>query len=91
MGRLLARIVRKKTTPVYSIGAASRLTGLPVYTLRWIEKHELVSPERTEGRQRLFSDADIELLQLIRSLIEEGVNMQGVRVIIKMRIKYEIR
>lgn len=83
--RILRRITRTRTTAVYNIGAASRLTGLPIWTLRWIERHELVVPERTEGRQRLFSDADLELLDLIRELMEERVNMAGIRVILRLR------
>lgn len=82
------RLERDRRTPIFNIGAASRLTGLPVWTLRWIEKHSLVSPGRTDGRQRLFSEEDIALLCEIRALIEEGVNLPGVRVILRLRVQY---
>ncbi|MBI4424635.1 MAG: MerR family transcriptional regulator [Elusimicrobia bacterium] len=85
MIRVKPRIPRKRTTPLYNIGAVSRLTGLAVWTVRWIEKHKLVCPRRTGGNQRLFSDADVELLHEVRRLLEEGVNMAGVRVILRIR------
>ena len=87
MFRVLPKVARQKTTPIYNIGAVSKLTGLPVWTLRWIEKRELLRPQRTEGNQRLFSDEDVELLQQIRDLMEEGVNLPGVRVILRMRVE----
>jgi len=86
--RIYRIIQRKSQTPLYNIGVTSKLTGLPIWTLRWIEKHGLVSPQRTEGNQRLYSDEDIDTLQQICSLLEEHVNVQGIRVIMKMRIEY---
>ena len=82
----IGRLVRRtRSTPVYSIGAASRLSRLPIWALRWIEKHGLVAPRRTQGNQRLFSDEDMELLAAIRGLMEEKVNLAGIRVILRMR------
>jgi MerR family transcriptional regulator, glutamine synthetase repressor len=78
-------IERRRTTPIYNIGMASQLTGIPIYTLRWIEQHELISPERTRGNQRLFSDEDIDLIQEIRKLMEADVNLPGIKIILKMR------
>lgn len=88
MVRILKRVRLTRTTPIYNIGAASKLCGLPIWTLRWIEKHELVEPQRTDGNQRLFSEQDMELLYMIRELMEKKVNLAGIRVIIKMRIEY---
>lgn len=83
--RTLRRLRRTRGTPIYNIGAASRLCGLPIWTLRWIEKHGLVSPRRTDGNQRLFSDQDLDHLNMIRGLMEEKVNLAGIRVILRMR------
>lgn len=80
--RTLPRLAKTRLTPIYPIGAASRLSGLPIWTLRWIERHKLVAPGRTAGRQRLFSDADIERLGEIRSLLERKVNLAGIKVIL---------
>ena len=85
MIRTFQRVQKTPRTPVYNIGAASRLIGLPIWTLRWIEKHELVAPRRTAGNQRLFSDEDIERLEMIRGLLEQKVNLAGIRVILRLR------
>lgn len=78
---------RTRGTPIYNIGATSRLTGMPIWTLRWVERHGLVSPSRTGGRQRLFSDEEIELLNAIRQLMEEHVNLAGIRIILRLRVR----
>lgn len=87
MVRFVRRIELTRTTPIYNIGAASRLSGLPIWTLRWIEKHELVAPKRTEGNQRLYSEADVALLVMIRDLMEKKVNLAGIREILRMRLE----
>jgi len=85
VGRLDRPQRRTRTTPVYTIGAAARLTGIPIWTLRWIEKHGLLRPDRTSGRQRLYSDSEMALLRSVRDLMEQKVNLSGIRVILKMR------
>lgn len=85
MGRLERPQRRTRTTPVYTIGAAARLTGIPIWTLRWIEKHGLLRPDRTPGRQRLYSDSEMALLRSVRDLMEQKVNLAGIRLILKMR------
>jgi DNA-binding transcriptional MerR regulator len=81
----LKPLKRTRDTPIYSIGAASRLCGLPVYTLRWIEAHGLVAPKRTRGKHRLYSEADADALSDIRQLLARKVNLAGIRVILEMR------
>jgi len=78
-------IKRTRATPVFNIGVVSHLTGLPVYTLRWIEQHQLVDPHRTKGNTRLFSEEEVEMLKEIRDLLEEDVNLPGIRIILRMR------
>ena len=85
MGHLDRPVRRTRATAIYTIGAAARLTGIPIWTLRWIEKHGLLHPGRTSGRQRLYSDLEMELLREIRSLMEQKVNLAGIRVILRMR------
>ena len=85
MGRLDRPVRRTRATPIYTIGAAARLTGIPIWTLRWIEKHGLLRPDRTSGRQRLYSDLEMELLRDVRGLMEQKVNLAGIRVILRMR------
>ena len=85
MGRLYRPVKRTAATPVYTIGAASRLTGIPIWTLRWIERHGLLRPSRTEGKQRLYTDVDLSRLRDVRGLMEQKVNLAGIRVILSLR------
>ncbi|MDP3541470.1 MAG: MerR family transcriptional regulator [Elusimicrobiota bacterium] len=85
MGRLYRPLRRTTATPVYTIGAASRLTGIPIWTLRWIERHGLLRPSRTRGRQRLYNDFDLNRLRDIRGWMEKKVNLAGIRVILSLR------
>jgi DNA-binding transcriptional MerR regulator len=58
---------------LFSIGAVSRLTGIPVHTLRaWERRYGAVSPERQEGGGRLYRRQDISRLNLIKRLTEAG-------------------
>jgi DNA-binding transcriptional MerR regulator len=85
VGRLDRPVRRTRSTPIYTIGAAARLTGIPIWTLRWIEKHGLLRPDRTRGRQRLYSDVEMDLLRDVRGLMEQKLNLAGIRVILRMR------
>lgn len=85
VGRLYRPVKRTTATPVYTIGAASRLTGIPIWTLRWIERHGLLRPSRSQGRQRLYTDVDMARLRDIRSWMEKKVNLAGIRVILSLR------
>ena len=82
---------RKREVPLYTISVAARLTSLPVHTIRWLEANELFEPARTEGRQRLFSDEDIEFLLEIAQLLERKVNLAGIRTILQIKQTYSIQ
>jgi MerR family transcriptional regulator/heat shock protein HspR len=65
--------------PLYMISVAAELAGVHPQTLRIYERRSLVSPQRTAGNTRMYSDADIERLRLIQQLThEEGINLAGV-------------
>ncbi len=72
--------------PVYTIRIAARLVGVHQQTLRTYEREGLLTPARSAGRQRLYSEEDIERLKLIRRLIDElGVNLAGADIILRLR------
>ncbi|MBI3942375.1 MAG: MerR family transcriptional regulator [Chloroflexi bacterium] len=71
--------------PRYVISVTARLVGVPAHTLRTIERAGLVGPSRTEGNVRLYSDYDVERLQQVIALMEEGVNLAGIKMILEMR------
>ncbi|HVP75874.1 MAG TPA: helix-turn-helix transcriptional regulator [Gaiellaceae bacterium] len=73
------------TRPRYMIGVAAELVGMHPQTLRMYEQKGLVNPQRTAGNTRLYSDADVERLQLIQRLTGElGLNLAGVERVLHM-------
>ncbi len=74
--------------PCFVISVAARIVGVHAQTLRYYERVRLISPSRTEGRQRLYSLADIERLRRIKTLTEEmGVNLAGAEVAMKLMLR----
>lgn len=70
---------------VYVISVAARLLNMHPQTLRKYERLGLVSPSRTEGMLRLYSEEDIARLRLIKYLVEEvGMNLAGVELTLQM-------
>lgn len=67
-----------RNRPLYMIGVAAELAGVHPQTLRIYEQKGLVNPQRTRGNTRMYSQADIERLQLINELTDEGINLAGV-------------
>jgi MerR family transcriptional regulator, heat shock protein HspR len=69
---------------LYIISVAAELAGVHPQTLRIYERKGLIEPKRTEGRSRRYSDRDIELLQHIQELTNEGVGLAGVKRILEL-------
>jgi MerR family transcriptional regulator/heat shock protein HspR len=71
--------------PVYVISVAARMVGMHAQSLRHYERIGLVRPSRSQGRQRLYSQADINRLRQVQRLMQDlGVNLAGAEVIIHM-------
>lgn len=65
--------------PVYMISVAAKLAGVHPQTLRIYERKKLISPGRTAGKTRLYSQRDVDRLKLIQVLTQDmGVNLAGV-------------
>ena len=71
-------MVDDRNRPLYMIGVAAELAGVHPQTLRMYEQKGLVTPQRTSGNTRMYSQADIERLALICELTNEGINLAGV-------------
>lgn len=69
--------------PVYPIGSVEKLTGLTARQVRYYETKELVVPARTEGRQRLYTAAQVETLNTIRKLMAEGYSLKNIKEILE--------
>ena len=73
---------------VYVISVFAELAGVHPQTLRNYERSGLLSPQRTSGGSRRFSEADLAALRRIQDLTNEGVNLEGVKRI--MRLEAEV-
>ena len=80
-----------KDRPLYLISVAADLAGVHPQTLRIYEQKGLVSPQRTRGNTRMYSQADIERLQLINELTDEGINLAGVIRILDLKGRLDER
>lgn len=80
-----------RNKPLYMISVAAELTGMHPQTLRVYESKGLVNPKRSGGNTRLYSQADIERLELINQLTDEGINLAGVMRILDMKERAEER
>lgn len=80
---------RDKKQPLYMISVVSRLLNVHPQTLRLYEREGLVTPHRTK-RTRLYSQEDVEKLEMILRLTRElGVNRSGVEIILRLRHRLE--
>jgi DNA-binding transcriptional MerR regulator len=71
--------------PKYTIGVVSQLLGLPPQMLRRYEEAGLLEPARQAGKNRLYSDQDIAILEEIAELSAQGINVVGIRYIVQIR------
>src|ERR1700680_5252168 len=79
---------RKKARAGYMISAVAELYKLHPQTLRLYERVGLLKPSRSEGNTRLYTDSDLERLEVILTLTREmGVNLAGIEIILNMREK----
>ncbi|MGB8210506.1 MAG: helix-turn-helix transcriptional regulator [Mycobacterium sp.] len=69
---------------VYGISVASELSGIEPQTLRLYERRGLLTPARTDGGTRRYSDHDLERLQRITDLVAQGVNIAGILQILNL-------
>ena len=76
--------------PCFVISVAARMVGVHAQTLRYYERVGIIWPSRTEGRQRLYSMADLERIQRVKALTDEmGVNLAGAEVALKLMSRIE--
>src|ERR1700759_3295689 len=82
--------MRNKSKAAYMISAVAEQYQVHPQTLRLYEREGLLAPSRSEGNTRLYTDDDLERLEVILKLTRElGVNLAGVEIILNMREKME--
>lgn len=69
---------------VYVISVAAELTGVHPQTLRVYERKGLISPARTGGMSRRYSDADLDQIRRVLTLTSEGMNLIGVARVLQL-------
>src|ERR1700757_4507186 len=81
-------MARGKGKAAYMISAVAEQYEIHPQTLRLYERGGLLTPSRSEGTTRLYTDDDLERLEVILKLTRElGVNLAGVEIILNMREK----
>ena len=82
--------MKKHRKRVYTISNVAAAYDIHPQTLRLYEKHGLLKPSRSRGNTRLYTERDLQRLELILNLTRElGVNLAGVEIILNMRAKME--
>lgn len=70
---------------VYGISVAADLVGMGLQQLRWYETQGLLTPDRTPGGTRRYSDDDLVRLRRIDALLDAGLNTAGIAMVIDLQ------
>ena len=76
----------RRAMPLLPISMVMQLTELTARQIRYYEEHELIQTARSEGNRRMFSLDDVDALLEIRDLLDQGINMAGIKKVFNMRI-----
>lgn len=87
----MARDPNEEAARTFLISVAAELAGMHAQTLRTYDRIGLVSPRRTAGGGRRYSQRDVELLRHVQRLSQdEGVNLAGIKRIIELTNQVEL-
>src|SRR5436190_20949181 len=79
---------KRKSRGAYMISSVAEQYQIHPQTLRLYEREGLIKPSRSDGNTRLYTDEDLELLEVVLHLTRDlGVNLAGVEIILNMRAK----
>src|SRR4026208_1703307 len=83
-------VTKRSGKAYYMISAVAQKYDIHPQTLRLYEREGLLTPSRSEGNTRFYTDSDLERLELILKLTRDlGVNLAGVEIILNMREKMD--
>lgn len=74
-----------RNIPVLSIGVVQELTGLSGRQIRYYEQVGLLSPRRTGGRRRLYTRAEVDLLNDIKEYLRQGMTLEAVKELLRAK------
>ena len=81
---------KRKSKGAYMISAVAEMYDIHPQTLRLYEREGLLTPSRSEGNTRLYTDEDLERLEFILNLARDlGVNIAGIAIVLQMRERME--
>ena len=75
---------RTQALGLYAISVVAQLVGTGQQNIRLYERRGLLTPDRTAGGTRQYSDADLAVLRRISELLEEGLNLAGVAKVLEL-------
>lgn len=75
----------RRSVPVLPISTVMQLTNLTARQIRYYEEHHLIEPVRTEGNRRMFSLKNIDELLEIQELLEQGINIAGIKKVFALK------
>jgi len=79
---------KRKSRGAYMISSVAEQYQIHPQTLRLYEREGLIKPSRSDGNTRLYTDEDLELLEVVLHLTRDlGVNLAGVEIVLNMRAK----
>ena len=81
----------RRAMPLLPISMVMQLTELTARQIRYYEEHDLIEPARSEGNRRMFSLDDVDALLEIRELLDQGINMAGIKKVFDMRKSADVR
>lgn len=79
----------RRSTPLFPISIVMNLTQLSARQIRYYEEHGLISPARTEGNRRLYSFNDVDKLLEIKDLLDQGLNLAGIKQVLQLKAMSE--
>ncbi|MDQ0350704.1 MerR family glutamine synthetase transcriptional repressor [Alkalibacillus filiformis] len=79
----------RKALPLFPMSVVSDLTELSARQVRYYEEKGLVMPVRSKGNRRLFSFYDVDRLLEIKELIDQGVNLAGIKQVLKVKTEQQ--
>jgi len=80
---------QQRTRAVYIISVAAELTGVHPQTLRVYERKGLLSPARTGGMSRRYSETDLEQIRRVQRLTNDGLTLAGVARVLQLEAEVE--
>jgi MerR family transcriptional regulator/heat shock protein HspR len=79
------RVHDDSSLPFFTVSQVAALLDVQQPFLRRLEAHELVTPGRTEGNQRRYSQDDVERVSDICTLVDEGLTLSGVKRVLELQ------